>query len=401
MTLILESIEFKQFSILSSLLNVVIIIVRSLLVIILTIFKCIELIFCNLILKTSITYLFNMKKIIITGGSGFIGSNLVSYFLNKNYFVINIDKLSYSGNNYNIHNLNKKNYIFIKSDINEKKVFTKTLIKYNPTIVYNLAAETHVDRSIDGPEPFIHSNINGVFNILESMRSYIKTTKKKIKLIHISTDEVYGDILNKNKRADENFPYKPSSPYAASKASADHLVKSYVRTYNFPAIISNCSNNYGPKQFPEKLIPKLIFNIINNKPLPIYGKGLNSREWIYVEDHCRALEILSLKGKIGENYNIGTNNNLTNMQLTKLIIKIMKSKLSKINKIKIDFVKDRPGHDIRYALNSKKIQNKLKWRAVTGIEGGLAKTIDWYVDNLDYFKSISKKDHVERIGLKV
>ena len=212
---------------------------------------------------------------------------------------------------------------------------------------------------------------------------------------------MYGDILNKNKRADENFPYKPSSPYAASKASADHLVKSYVRTYNFPAIISNCSNNYGPKQFPEKLIPKLIFNIINNKPLPIYGKGLNSREWIYVEDHCRALEILSLKGKIGENYNIGTNNNLTNMQLTKLIIKIMKSKLSKINKIKIDFVKDRPGHDIRYALNSKKIQNKLKWRAVTDIEGGLAKTIDWYVDNLDYFKSISKKDHVERIGLKV
>jgi dTDP-glucose 4,6-dehydratase len=401
MTLILESIEFKQLSILSSLLNVVIIIVRSLLVIILTIFKCIELIFCNLILKTSITYLFKMKKIIITGGSGFIGSNLVSYFLNKNYFVINIDKLSYSGNNYNIHNLNKKNYIFIKSDINEKKVFTKTLKKYNPTIVYNLAAETHVDRSIDGPEPFIHSNINGVFNILESMRSYIKTTKKKIKLIHISTDEVYGDILNKNKRADENFPYKPSSPYAASKASADHLVKSYVRTYNFPAIISNCSNNYGPKQFPEKLIPKLIFNIINNKPLPIYGKGLNSREWIYVEDHCRALEILSLKGKIGENYNIGTNNNLTNMQLTKLIIKIMKSKLSKINKIKIDFVKDRPGHDIRYALNSKKIQNKLKWRAVTDIEGGLAKTIDWYVDNLDYFKSISKKDHVERIGLKV
>jgi len=342
-----------------------------------------------------------MKKIIITGGSGFIGSNLVSYFLNKNYFVINIDKLSYSGNNYNIHNLNKKNYIFIKSDINERKVFTKTLKKYNPTIVYNLAAETHVDRSIDGPEPFIHSNINGVFNILESMRSYIKTSKKKIKLIHISTDEVYGDILNKNKRADENFPYKPSSPYAASKASADHLVKSYVRTYNFPAIISNCSNNYGPKQFPEKLIPKLIFNIINNKPLPIYGKGLNSREWIYVEDHCRALEILSLKGKIGENYNIGTNNNLTNMQLTKLIIKIMKSKLSKINKIKIDFVKDRPGHDIRYALNSKKIQNKLKWRAVTDIEGGLAKTIDWYVDNLDYFKSISKKDHVERIGLKV
>jgi len=342
-----------------------------------------------------------MKKIIITGGSGFIGSNLVNHFLNKNYFVINIDKLSYSGSSFSINALNKKNYVFFKFDINKKEKFTKILKKYTPSIVFNLAAETHVDRSIDGPEPFIHSNINGVFNLLESIRSYIKISKKKIKLIHISTDEVYGDILDKSKRADENYPYQPSSPYAASKASADHLVKSYVRTYNFPAIISNCSNNYGPKQFPEKLIPKLIFNIINNKPLPIYGKGLNSREWIYVEDHCRALEVLSLKGKIGENYNIGTNNNLTNIQLTNLIIKIMKKKLPKIHKIKINFVKDRPGHDIRYALNSKKIQNKLKWRSITDIEDGLTKTIDWYVDNLNYFKSIASKDHVERIGLKI
>ena len=342
-----------------------------------------------------------MKKIIITGGSGFIGSNLVNHFLNKNYFVINIDKLSYSGSSFSINALNKKNYVFFKFDINKKEKFTKILKKYTPSIVFNLAAETHVDRSIDGPEPFIHSNINGVFNLLESIRSYIKISKKKIKLIHVSTDEVYGDILDKSKRADENYPYQPSSPYAASKASADHLVKSYVRTYNFPAIISNCSNNYGPKQFPEKLIPKLIFNIINNKPLPIYGKGLNSREWIYVEDHCRALEVLSLKGKIGENYNIGTNNNLTNIQLTNLIIKIMKKKLPKIHKIKINFVKDRPGHDIRYALNSKKIQNKLKWRSITDIEDGLTKTIDWYVDNLNYFKSIANKDHVERIGLKI
>ena len=342
-----------------------------------------------------------MKKIIITGGSGFIGSNLVNHFLNKNYFVINIDKLSYSGSSFGINTLNKKNYVFFKFDINKKEKFTQILKKYTPSIVFNLAAETHVDRSIDGPEPFIHSNINGVFNLLESMRSYIKLSKNKIKLIHISTDEVYGDVLDVSKRADENYPYQPSSPYAASKASADHLVKSYVRTYNFPAIISNCSNNYGPKQFPEKLIPKLIFNIINNKPLPIYGKGLNSREWIYVEDHCRALEVLSLKGKIGENYNIGTNNNLTNIQLTNLIIKIMKKKVLKIHKIKINFVKDRPGHDIRYALNSKKIQNKLKWRSITDIEDGLTKTIDWYVNNLNYFKSIASKDHVERIGLKI
>tara|TARA_B110000211_G_scaffold223866_1_gene274282 strand:+ start:441 stop:1472 length:1032 start_codon:yes stop_codon:yes gene_type:complete len=343
-----------------------------------------------------------MKKIIITGGSGFIGSNLVNYYLNKNYFVINIDKLSYSGNKYNLNKISKKNYVFIKSDINNKKTIIKTLYKFKPSIIFNLAAETHVDRSIDGPKPFIHSNINGVFNLLESIRFYIKKSKTKIKLIHISTDEVYGDILDKSKRADENYPYKPSSPYAASKASADHLIKSYIRTYNFPAIISNCSNNYGPRQFPEKLIPKLIFNIINNKPLPIYGKGLNSREWIYVEDHCKALEILSKKGKIGENYNIGSNTNLTNIKLTKLILKIMRSKLVNIGKnVKIVFVKDRPGHDFRYALNCKKIKNKLKWKATTNINKGIMKTIDWYIKNQKYLKSISKKEYQSRIGLKV
>ena len=343
-----------------------------------------------------------MKKIVITGGSGFIGSNLVNYFLKKNYFVINIDKLSYSGNKYSLENFNKKNYFFIKSDINNKKILLKTFNKFKPTLVFNLAAETHVDRSIDGPAPFIHSNINGVFNLLESIRFHNRKTKQKIKLIHISTDEVYGDILDKSKRADENFSYQPSSPYAASKASADHLVKSYIRTYNFPALISNCSNNYGPRQFPEKLIPKLIFNIINKKPLPIYGTGLNSREWIYVEDHCRALEILATKGKVGENYNIGSNVDLTNIKLTKLILKVMKSKLSKIDKnVKIKFVKDRPGHDFRYALNSKKIKRKLKWKAVVKIDEGLSKTIDWYIDNQKYFKSISKKEHTNRIGLKI
>ncbi len=343
-----------------------------------------------------------MKKVIVTGGCGFIGSNLINYLLKKNYFVINVDKLSYSGNIYNLKDINTSKYVFVKTDINDKKIISGILKKYKPSVIYNLAAETHVDRSIDSPEPFLHSNIYGVFNILECMRYYNNKSKKKIKLIHVSTDEVYGDILDKSKRADENYPFKPSSPYAASKASADHLIKSYIRTFNFPAIISNCSNNYGPKQFPEKLIPKLILNILNNKPLPIYGKGLNSREWIHVEDHCRALEILSIKGKIGESYNIGSGKNLSNIELTKLLMKIMKNKLSTIpKKVKINFVKDRPGHDIRYALNSKKIQKKLKWKAFIKINEGLSETVDWYINNLEYFKSISKREYENRIGLKI
>ena len=344
----------------------------------------------------------NLKKVIVTGGYGFIGSNLVKYLLKKNYFVINVDKLSYSANLYNLKELKTNRYVFYKTDINNKKKILKILKKHNPSVVFNLAAETHVDRSIDNPETFIKNNIHGVFNILESMREYKKKTKKKIKLIHISTDEVYGDLNQTNKRADENFSYKPSSPYAASKASADHLIKSYIRTFNFPAVISNCSNNYGPNQFPEKLIPKIIFNILNNKPIPIYAKGLNSREWIYVEDHCRALELLATKGKIGQNYNIGTNNNLTNIKLTKLIIKKVKERILNVGKkSKIVYVKDRPGHDFRYAINSKKIQKELKWKPLTNLNKGISKTVAWYVNNLEYFKTISKKKHLIRLGTKI
>jgi len=343
-----------------------------------------------------------MKKVVVTGGYGFIGSNLIRLLLKKNYFVINIDKISYSSNFYNLRNIETKNYVFIKTDINNKYAIFRAIKKYKPAIIFNLAAETHVDRSIDGPKPFIDSNINGVFNLLECIRAHNKKYTTQIKLIHISTDEVYGDIVDTRKRADESYKFKPSSPYAASKASADHLVNSYVRTYNFPAIITNCSNNYGPRQFPEKMIPRLIFNILNNLPLPIYGKGLNSREWIHVEDHCRALEIVSRKGKIGENYNIGSGKNLTNIQLTKLIIKIMKKKLSSTSSsAKIQFVKDRPGHDIRYALNSQKMNKKFKWSTLIKINKGLSETIDWYIKNIGYFKSISNKKHVKRIGLKI
>lgn len=211
----------------------------------------------------------------VTGGTGFIGSNLVKYLLKKKYFVINVDKLSYSANPYNLKGLNKnKNYVFFKVDINDKKKIIKILKKYKPRGIFNLAAETHVDRSIDEPKNFILSNILGTYNLLEAVLDY----NRKIKLVHVSTDEVYGDVING--RTAENYPYNPSSPYSSSKASADHLIKAYVRTYKMNAIISNCCNNYGPNQFPEKLIPKLIFNIINNKPLPIYAKGKNSREWM-------------------------------------------------------------------------------------------------------------------------
>ena len=343
-----------------------------------------------------------MKKIFITGGSGFIGSNLVKYLLKKNYFVINIDKLSYSANSYNLKEANKKNYLFFKLDINNKKKLSLLIKKYKPSAIFNLAAETHVDRSIDSPESFISSNINGVFNLLECIRQYNKKNKKKIKLIHISTDEVFGDIINTNQRSDEKFPYKPSSPYSASKASADHLVNAYVRTYKIPAMISNCSNNYGPGQFPEKLIPKIIYNITNNKKLPVYGKGKNSREWIYVDDHCKALFMLYLKGRSGESYNVGSGKNLTNIDLIKKILKKKKKKGFKMgSNVKINYVKDRPGHDLRYALNSKKIFKKIKWQANTPLEKGLSKTIDWYLQNKDFFKNSKKKYFTKRLGLKI
>ena len=341
-----------------------------------------------------------MKKIVVTGGSGFIGTNLVNFLIKKKYFVINIDKLTYSSNKYHSKLRNRNNYRFFKSDINNQLVIKKIIKKFTPVAIFNLAAETHVDRSIDSPKEFIRSNILGVFNLLEVLKNQNKKNKK-IKLIHISTDEVYGDI-KRGSRSDEKYPYAPSSPYSASKASADHLIKSYVRTYKIPAIISNCCNNYGPFQFPEKIIPKMISNVFNNKHLPVYAKGQNSREWIFVEDHCEALLMLYLKGKSGESYNIGSNINLKNIDLVKLILKIFKKKKYKIGKkVKIKFVKDRPGHDFRYALQSKKIFEKVKWRNKTNITAGIEKTIDWYINNKKFLSSISKINYQKRLGLKL
>ena len=335
------------------------------------------------------------KKIIVTGGLGFIGSNLIDLLIKKNFYVINLDNVSYSSNFYNVKD-NKKDYFFIKCNINNKRKLVSIFNKYKPVCIFNLAAETHVDRSIDSPKVFIDSNITGVFNLLEAFKVYSK--KIKAKLIHVSTDEVYGDVLKG--RSNESHPYKPSSPYAASKASSDHLVYSYFRTYNLPIIITNCSNNYGPKQHPEKLIPKIIYNIINNRALPIYGKGLNSREWIFVKDHCEALIKIFRKGVIGHFYNIGSNKNLTNIEITKLLLKTGKQYLNIKKNVKIKFVKDRPGHDIRYALNSNKLIQDLNWKPKVNINEGLKKTFFWYFKNNNYYKLLSKKDIVKRIGLK-
>ena len=335
-----------------------------------------------------------MDKVIVTGGLGFIGSNLIELLLKK-YYVINLDKVTYSSNFYNTKEfVKKKNYKFIKYDINNKKII-KIFNKYKPVGIFNLAAETHVDRSIDSPKSFIESNILGVYNILEAFRVFSKKIPKT-KLIHISTDEVYGDILFG--RSDENYPYKPSSPYAASKASSDHLVSSYVRTYNIPAIVTNCSNNYGPKQHPEKLIPKLIYNILQNKPLPIYGKGTNSREWIYVKDHCEALIKIFKKGKVGDFYNIGSNKNQTNLEICKKLIQLANKNKIMGKNTRIKFVKDRPGHDIRYALNSSKLKNELRWSPRISLSDGLKKTFEWYRENNNYYKSIPLNDIRKRLG---
>ena len=336
-----------------------------------------------------------MNTIIVTGGLGFIGSNLIKILNKKKFFVINIDKVSYASNFRNIPE-NIKNYKFYKEDINNKNFLIEILKKYNPTKIFNLAAETHVDRSIDGPRKFISSNITGVFNLLEAIRKY----NKKLKLIHISTDEVYGDI-EKNCKSKETDSYNPSSPYSSSKAAGDLLIKSYVRTYNLQAIITNCCNNFGPNQYPEKLIPKIIYNIINQKPIPLYGAGKNIREWIYVKDHCNALIKISNKGIVGENYNIGSGKVLNNIEITKKIIFLFKKKYKDfLFKSYINFVKDRPGHDQRYCLDSTKIRTELKIKIKSNLDKKIEETIDWYKNRFEnnFFKN---KNFKNRTGLNI
>ena len=338
------------------------------------------------------------KTVLVTGGLGFIGSNLVLHLIKLNYFVIVLDKKTYSSNLMNLENIKRTQFKLIISDINNKLIISKILKKYNPIGIFNLAAETHVDRSIDNPEIFVKSNVNGVLVLLEQLKKYRKRNRN-IKFLHISTDEVYGDIP-KRKTSLETDPYKPSSPYAASKASADHLVRSYYRTFKLPIVITNCCNNYGPKQFPEKLIPKLILNLIQNKKLPIYGKGINEREWIHVDDHCKALIKIFKKGKIGESYNIGSGDIVSNNIISKKLIKLFKTKIDKDCKSRIVFVKDRPGHDLRYALNSNKIK-KLGWKKKLNLNKGLFLTMKWYLENTQWIQKINKKKYSNRLGLKI
>ena len=316
------------------------------------------------------------KNIFVTGGLGFIGSNLVELLLTKGYKVIVID---FKGIGSNKKNLKKhKNLILKTSDINRTTIIKNYIKKYKPDCIFNLAAETHVDRSIVNPRPFINSNFLGTFNLIETLRNL--KLKKNFRLIHVSTDEVFGDI-SLNKRSTEKDPYNPSSPYASSKAAADLLIKSYVKTYKFPCIITNCTNNFGPRQFEEKLIPKIILNILKDKNIPIYGNGKNQREWLYVEDHCKILLKLSQKGRLGETYNIGSGFVKNNLYIAKKILSLTKSKFNINSKSKIVFVKDRKGHDFRYSLNSKKLNKIYNLNKNQNFEKSIIKTIEWYIEN--------------------
>ena len=341
-----------------------------------------------------------IQRVILTGGSGFIGSNVAKHFVNDlNIEVLNIDKLTYAGNEFSNNSLKEnQKYNFLQLDICNYEHLQKAFLSFKPTQVLHLAAESHVDRSIDGPKEFIETNIVGTFNLLECSRKYFNNCEDQIKknfiFHHISTDEVYGDLSKTDSPFEETNCYKPSSPYSASKASSDHLVKAWGRTFGLPVVVTNCSNNYGPFQFPEKLIPLSILNAINGRNIRIYGKGDQIRDWLYVLDHARALHRVLQDGTPGEIYNIGGKNELENIEVIKLICDILdklkppKNKDFKSYNDLITFVPDRPGHDQRYAINANKIEKKLGWTPKETFKSGLRKTIEWYLSNNEWIRSL-------------
>jgi dTDP-glucose 4,6-dehydratase len=338
------------------------------------------------------------KTVLITGGAGFIGSHVVRRFVRNysGYLIVNADKLTYAGNLENLADIDKsENYKFEKIDIVDKQAVLELFNRYNFDGVIHLAAESHVDRSITGPDEFVFTNIVGTVNLLNAaLKSWKDNFEGKL-FYHISTDEVYGS-LGKEGLFTEDTPYDPKSPYSASKASSDHMVRAYNHTFGIPAIVSNCSNNYGPNHFPEKLIPLAINNIKNSKPIPVYGKGENIRDWLYVEDHASAIDIIFHKGKAGETYNIGGNNEWKNIDLIVLLCRIMDKKLNRpegTSEKLITYVRDRPGHDLRYAIDSSKLQKELGWSPIPEFAVGLEKTVDWYLSNPKWLENVLSGDY--------
>lgn len=352
------------------------------------------------------------KNILVTGGAGFIGSAVIRYLINEtDSNVLNIDKLTYAGNLESLASINDNpRYQFLYADICDKVAMTKAFDDFEPDIVMHLAAESHVDRSIDGPMDFIQTNIIGTYTLLEVARNYwqnlTENKKSSFKFHHISTDEVYGDLEGTEDLFTEATSYSPSSPYSASKASSDHLVRAWHRTYGLPIVITNCSNNYGPYHFPEKLIPLVILNALDGKPLPVYGDGKQIRDWLYVEDHARALYLVATIAKVGETYNIGGHNEKQNIDVVKTICTILDNIKPRTDgqsyTQQITFVKDRPGHDLRYAIDASKISKELNWRPQETFESGIQKTVKWYLDNLEWCQHVQDGSYQrERLGVKL